>query len=98
MFGSADPSAWPAVAIDVLRAAGGDGWGGTAVLWHDYAFTGTTLPRRLADAYWAVLDAGDRWVTAAEVTAAARQRWAAAGVRGLGETSEQSAACARGIG
>jgi hypothetical protein len=77
---AADPAEWPAVATDVLGAAGRDGWGGTAVLWHDYAFTGTALPRRLADAYWAVLDAGDRWVTGAEVAAAARKRWAAAGV------------------
>ena len=56
-----------------------DGWGGTAVLWHDYAMTGTTLAAGLADAYWAVLDAGDRWLPAADVAAAARDRWAAAG-------------------
>ena len=31
------------------------------------------------DTYWAVLDAGDRWVTAGEVAAAARIRWTAAG-------------------
>ena len=37
---SADPAAWPGIATDVLGAAGTDGWGGTAVLWHDYAFTG----------------------------------------------------------
>jgi hypothetical protein len=49
------------------------------VLWHDAAFTGTYLPARLADAYWAVLDAGDRWTTGGEVAAAARARWKAAG-------------------
>jgi hypothetical protein len=74
-----DPAAWATTAVDVLRAAGDDGWGGVAVLWHDAAFTGTYLPARLADAYWAVLDAGDRWTTGREVAAAARARWEAAG-------------------
>jgi hypothetical protein len=74
-----DPAAWATTAVDVLRAAGDDGWGGVAVLWHDAAFTGTYLPARLADAYWAVLDAGDRWTTGGEVAAAARARWEAAG-------------------
>jgi hypothetical protein len=74
-----DPASWPGIAIDVLRAAGTDGWGGTAVLWHDYAMTGTTLPAPLAGAFWTVLDAGDRWLPAAAVAAAARERWAAAG-------------------
>ncbi len=76
---AADPSAWGPTAVDVLRAAGDDGWGGVAVLWHDTAFTGTYLPARLADAYWAVLDAGDAWVTGGELAAAARARWTAAG-------------------
>lgn len=74
-----DPAAWPAVATDLLRAAGADGWGGVAVLWHDDAFTGTTFPARLAEAYWSVLDAGDNWVPAREVAAVSRERWAAAG-------------------
>jgi hypothetical protein len=81
-----DPAAWPGIATEVLRAAGEDGWGGTAVLWHDYAFTGTTLPVRLAEAYWAVLDAGDRWVTAAEVATAVRARWVAAGALTTADT------------
>ncbi len=51
-----DPFRWAGVATDVLRASCEHGWGGVAVLWHDYAFAGTTLPRQLADAYWAVLD------------------------------------------
>ncbi|HVH22357.1 MAG TPA: hypothetical protein VNA11_07865 [Pseudonocardia sp.] len=77
---TADPSQRARAAVDVLRAAGADGWGGVAVLWHDDAFTATTFPAHLAQAYWDVLDAGDRWVTAGEVAAAARDRWAAAGV------------------
>jgi hypothetical protein len=40
----------------------------------------TTFPAHLAQAYWEVLDAGDRWVTAGEVAAAPQARWAAAGV------------------
>ncbi|WP_214365437.1 hypothetical protein [Pseudonocardia sp. H11422] len=74
-----DPAAWPGTAVDVLRAAGEDGWGGVAVLWHDAAFTGTYYPVRLADAYWAMLDSGDHWVTADEVADAARARWETAG-------------------
>ena len=78
-----DPGAWGAITLNVLRAAGADGWGGVAVLWHDTAFTGTYLPARLADAYWAALDgvvaAGDAWVTGGEVATAARARWEAAG-------------------
>jgi hypothetical protein len=74
-----DPALWPGTAVEVLRAAGEHGWGGVAVLWHDDAFTGTTFPAGVADAYWAVLDAGDRWVTAGEAAAAARERWRAAG-------------------
>lgn len=74
-----DPAGWGATAVGVLRAAGEHGWGGVAVLWHDTAFTGTYLPGRLADAYWHVLDAGDAWVTAGEMAAAARARWSAAG-------------------
>jgi hypothetical protein len=77
---SSDPAQRARATIDVLRAAGADGWGGVAVLWHDDAFTATTFPAHLARVYWDVLDAGDRWVTAAEVAAAARTRWAAAGV------------------
>ncbi|MEK6441744.1 hypothetical protein [Pseudonocardia sp. T1-2H] len=73
------PADWAATATEVLRAAGDDGWGGTAVLWHDYAFPGAALPAGLAETYWAVLDAGDHWVTAAEVAAATRTRWADAG-------------------
>lgn len=74
-----EPGDWPGIAVEVLRAAGSDGWGGTAVLWHDVAVPGTTLGRGFAEAYWAVLDAGDRWVTATEVAAATRARWNAAG-------------------
>lgn len=74
-----DPAAWPSAALDVLRAASADSWGGVAVLWHDDAFTGTTFPTRLADAYWAVLDAGDNWMPAHEVAQAGRDRWRAAG-------------------
>jgi hypothetical protein len=81
-----DPSAWATTAVDVLRAAGDDGWGGVAVLWHDAAFTATFLPARLSDAYWAVLDAGDSWTTGGEVAAAARARWEAAGA--LDEVTE----------
>jgi hypothetical protein len=73
------PSRWAGVATDVLRTAGEHGWGGVAVLWHDYAFTGTTLPKGLADAYWAILDHGDRWATATEVARAAESRWRATG-------------------
>ncbi|MBW0101556.1 hypothetical protein [Pseudonocardia sp. KRD291] len=73
------PEEWPGIAVDVLRGAGADGWGGTAVLWHDVAVPGTTLGRGFAEAYWAVLDAGDRWTTATEVAVATRARWAAAG-------------------
>jgi hypothetical protein len=75
-----DPEGWSEAAISVLRAAGRDGWGGVSVLWHDSAFTGTTYPSRLADTYWSVLDAGDSWVTAAEVAEATCARWAEAGV------------------
>lgn len=78
---SDDPAAWPGIALDVLRAAGPDGWGGTAVLWHDYAMTGTTLPAPLAATFWAVLDGGDRWLPAAEIATAVRERWTAAGAR-----------------
>lgn len=73
------PRSWLDTATGVMHAAGRDGWGGTAILWHDYACTGTTLPARLVQTYWDVLDAGDRWVTAGELAAAARARWAAAG-------------------
>ena len=89
---ASDPQAWPAIASDVLHAAGAHGWGGTAVLWHDYAFTGTALPHRLADAYWTLLDAGDRWVTAAEVASAAQKRWTAAGVGLVAGRPEQPTA------
>jgi hypothetical protein len=85
-----DPETWPRIAGDVLHAAGAHGWGGTAVLWHDYAFTGTTLPHRLAETFWALLDAGDRWVTAAEMATAARERWTAAGVGLTGRAAEQT--------
>ncbi len=76
---SDDPGSWPGIALDVLHAAGPDGWGGTAVLWHDYAMTGTTLPAPLAATFWTVLDGGDRWLPAADVADAARRRWTAAG-------------------
>jgi hypothetical protein len=75
-----DPDGWPEAAVAVLRAAGNEGWGGVSVLWHDSAFTGTSHPRELADAYWSVLDAGDRWVTGAEMASVTLGRWARAGV------------------
>jgi peptidoglycan/xylan/chitin deacetylase (PgdA/CDA1 family) len=80
-----DPDGWADAAIAVLRAADRDGWGGVSVLWHDSVFTRTALPARLADAYWSVLDAGDRWVTAMEVAAAAQSRWEAAGAVNAGK-------------
>jgi hypothetical protein len=72
---SPDPAEWAGTALRTLRAAGQDGWGGTAVLWHDAAFTGTALPAPLAEAYWSVLDAGDRWVTADEMARVTYDRW-----------------------
>jgi hypothetical protein len=76
------PDRWGAHAAAVLAAPGPDTWGGTAVLWHDYALTGTTMPPEVGAAYWDLLDAGDRWATAAQVAAAAWARWAAAGLPG----------------
>jgi hypothetical protein len=77
---SPDPDQWCEAAVAVLHAAGQEGWGGVSVLWHDAAFTATAAyPARLADVYWNLLDAGDRWVTANEMAAAARDRWQTAG-------------------
>ncbi|MFC5141939.1 hypothetical protein ACFPK1_27145 [Actinomycetospora rhizophila] len=81
------PRDWTTAALDVLRASTDDGWGGVAVLWHDAAFTGTCMPAGLADVYWALLEAGDRWETAGEVAHRARSRWTAAQVLSVATTT-----------
>ena len=73
-------SVWGEVCSRVMDAAREHGWGGVSLLWHDTTFSGAQLPRGIGECYWGLGRAGERWISAGELTETVWPRYEHAGL------------------
>lgn len=64
----------------LFRRVASYGWGGVSLLWHNTAFGGAQLPRRLGELYWRLKEPTQVWMTGAGLIEAVRPRFELAGL------------------